>query len=144
MSKDVIITIRSKKSLDGSIEEGPEFITDGTYEFGSDAIRFSFLESAVTGMPGTKNVFLVKPQEVVLTRRGTVDANMVFRPGEYSDFMVRTEYGVLRMGLDTRRLHCALDERGGHMEIEYDLDFDKAFMGRNTFQIDVKESGMKL
>ena len=140
-SKDVVITIRSSRSLEGETQKGPEFVTGGSYEFGSDAIRFSYLENVVSGVPGTKTVFLIKPSEVLLSRRGAVDANMVFRPGECNDFLLRTAFGVLRMGVDTRRLDCALNENGGSMEIEYDLEFDKTFMGRNTFQIDVRESG---
>ena len=140
MNKDVLITIKSQQSIPGGEpEESTELITRGKYQYGKNGIRFSYMESELTGLDGTKTVFLIKPDEVVLSRKGTVNAQMVFRPGESSDFLYRTEFGFLQMGLDTKRLECSLDEHGGSMEIEYDLDFDRSFFSRNTFKIDVKE-----
>ena len=140
MNKDVLITIKSQQSLPGGEpEESTELITRGKYQYGKNGIRFSYMESELTGLDGTKTVFLIKQDEVVLSRKGTVNAQMVFRPGESSDFLYRTEFGFLQMGLDTKRLECSLDEHGGSMEIEYDLDFERSFFSRNTFRIDVKE-----
>lgn len=143
MNKDVLITIKSSQNVDGSEMEGAELITLGTYNYGKDGIRFSYMESEITGLDGTKTVFHIKPDEVVMSRRGSVNSQMVFHPGECSNFLYCTEFGMLQMGLDTRRLECALDEHGGSMEIEYDLDFEKSFLSRNTFKIDVKEKGIK-
>ena len=139
MSKEVLITIKSSQRLASGESDGVELITDGTYNYGTDGIRFSYMESELTGLDGTKTVFHIKPDEVVLSRKGTVNSQMVFRPGESSDFLYRTEFGFLQMGLDTKRLECSLDEHGGSMEIEYDLDFERSFFSRNTFRIDVKE-----
>ncbi len=143
MNKEVMITIRSSQSLDGGEAEAAELVTHGTYSFGRDGIRFSYMESELTGLDGTRTVFLIRPDEVVLSRRGSVNSQMVFHPGESSDFIYDTEYGLLQLGLDTRRLECALDEHGGSMEIEYDLDFERSFLSRNTFKIDVREKGLK-
>lgn len=143
MNKDVFITIKSSQNYDGSETEGAELITQGTYSFGKDGIRFSYMESELTGLDGTKTVFQIKPDEVVMSRRGAVNSQMVFRAGECSNFIYNTEYGLLQMGLDTRRLECALDEHGGDMEIEYDLDFEKNFLSRNVFRINVREKGLK-
>ena len=140
MNKEVLITIKSQQSLPGGEqEEGAELITRGTYQYGKKGIRFSYMESELTGLSGTKTVFLIKPDEVVMSRKGTVNSQMVFRPGESSDFLYRTEFGFLQLGLDTKRLECSLDEHGGSMEIEYDLDFERSFLSRNTFRVDVRE-----
>ena len=143
MNKDVFITIRSTQSLDGGEPEGSELITAGKYNYGKDGIRLSYMESELTGLDGTRTVFQIKPDEVVLSRRGSVNSRMVFHPGVTSDFYFSSEYGLLQMGLDTRRLEWALDEHGGDMEIEYDIDFERGFLSRNTFQINVREKRLK-
>lgn len=143
MNKDVLITIRSSQNVDGTEAEGVELITQGTYQYGKNGIRLAYMESELTGLDGTKTVFHVKPDEVVLSRRGSVYSQMVFHPGECSNFVYRTEFGLLQMGLDTRRLECALDEHGGDMEIEYDLDFERNFLSRNTFKINIREKELK-
>lgn len=139
MNKEVLITIHSVQNIDGQDREGPELITEGTYEFGTDAVRFSYMESELTGLSGTKTAFIVGPEEVTLSRRGSVNANMVFKCGEKQKFHYQTSYGSLKMGLNTHRLESNLNEHGGELEIEYDLRLEQSFLSRNRFIINVKE-----
>ncbi len=143
MEKEVVITIKSCQQLGGEERDGAELITRGTYRFKGGTARLCYDESELTGMDGTHTQFDVKPGEVVLSRRGAVDSRMVFQPGQRSDFFYRTEYGMLTLGLDTRRIDCSLDEHGGDMRIDYDLDFEHSLMSRNQFIINVKEKDFK-
>jgi uncharacterized beta-barrel protein YwiB (DUF1934 family) len=104
-----------------------------------DAIRFSYMETELTGLQGTKTDFLVTPEEVVMSRRGTVTAQMVFRKGQKQHFAYETPYGTLTMGLDTHRIENALDENGGDMEIEYDINLERSVISRNKFKINVRD-----
>ena len=142
INKDVFITIRSSQNVDGTEQEGMELVTLGDYQYAKDGARFSYMESELTGLNGTRTVVVIKPDEVVLQRRGAAYYQMVFHPGVSSNFLFQTEFGMVEMGLDTRRLKCDLGEHGGSMEIEYDLDIQKNFLSRNRFRIDVKERGL--
>lgn len=143
MSKDVLISIQSVQNLDGRDSDGPELITHGIYDYASDGIRLSYMESELTGLDGTRTTFQIFPEEVVLSRQGAVNAQMVFRQGQKRTFRYRTQMGALFMSLNTHRLECALDEHGGNMEIEYDLNFEQTFLSRNKFIINVREKELK-
>lgn len=143
MSKDVLISIQSVQNLDGRDNDGLELITQGSYDYASDGIRFSYMESELTGLDGTQTTFQIFPEEVILSRRGTVNAQMVFRRGEKRSFRYRTQLGALNMSLNTHRLEYMLDEHGGNMEIEYDLNFEQSFLSRNKFIINVREKELK-
>lgn len=143
MSKEVLISIHSVQNVDGRDSDGPELITQGTYSYAMDGIVFSYLESELTGLDGTKTTFRVLPGEVTLTRKGTVNAQMVFSRGEKRDFRYQTAIGALNMGVDTHRLEYMLDEHGGNMEIEYDLHVEQSFLSRNKFIIKVREKELK-
>ena len=41
MNKDVLITIHSIQNIDGRDCDGPELVTQGTYEYAPDGARFS-------------------------------------------------------------------------------------------------------
>ena len=138
-NKDVLITIHSIQNIDGQDCDGPEFITQGTYEYAPDGARFSYMESALTGLDGTRTDFHIKPEEVILSRRGTVNARMVFRRGEKQKFRYQTDFGALNMGLNTHRLVSSMGEHGGDVEIEYDLNFNQSFLSRNRFILNVRE-----
>ena len=143
MSKDVLISIQSVQNLDGRDNDGLELITQGSYDYASDGIRFSYMESELTGLDGTRTTFQIFPEEVILSRRGAVNTQMVFRRGEKHSFRYRTQMGALSMSLNTHRLEYALDEHGGNMEIEYDLNFEQSFLSRNKFIINVREKELK-
>ena len=136
--RDVLITIKSFQSLSGQ-KDGTELITEGKYGVDEEGIHLSYEESELTGLQGTVTAFLVKPDEVVMSRRGTVTSEMIFHKGQKQHFAYQTPYGTLTMRLDTHKVSHALDEQGGDMEIEYDLDFDRAVVSRNRFKINVRD-----
>ena len=142
-NKDVLITIHSIQNIDGRACDGPELVTQGTYEYAPDGARFSYMESALTGLDGTRTDFHIKPEEVVLSRRGAVNAQMVFRRGEKQRFRYQTDFGALNLGVSTKRLETTLDEHGGDVEIEYDLNFNQSYLSRNRFLINVREKELR-
>ena len=135
--KDVLITIRSTQQLAGSYD-GIELVTEGKYTVEKDGIHFSYMESELTGLEGTKTDFFVKPEEVVMSRQGAVTSQMIFHKGRKQHFAYETPIGTLTMGLNTHRINSALGENGGEMEIVYDLNFDTALFSRNQFKINVR------
>ena len=138
-----MITINSSHTVDGAESEGSELITQGTYSYKEGEIRFSYMESELTGLQGTRTDFLIMPTEVIMSRAGTVTSKMVFCRGKKHHFLYETQYGTLTMGMDTHRIETRLDEHGGSMEIEYDLDFERALLSRNKFTINVREKSGK-
>ena len=145
MSKEVLISIQSVQNLDGHDSDGPELITLGSYEYGEDGICFSYMETELTGLDGTKTTFRIRPpEEVILTRRGTLNAQMVFRAGEKHSFRYQTGIGSLNLSVDTKQLEMTLNEHGGDLRIEYDLTFEHSYLSRNQFIIKVREKEQKL
>ena len=143
MSKDVMITIHSIQNIDGRDCDGPELITQGTYDYAPDGVRFSYMESELTGLGGTRTDFQVRPEEIILSRRGAVNARMVFRRGEKQRFRYQTDFGALSLGVNTQRLECSLGEHGGDLEIEYDLHFEQSYLTHNRFIINVREKELR-
>ena len=139
MMKDVVIYIRS---LFGEEDEGDnaiDFTTDGLYTFDGSTACLTYLESEVTGMEGTRTSVMVMPDQVVVDRDGSVTSRMVFREGEKNAFLYETPVGSATMHMDTRGLQTRFNEHGGHMEIDYVLDMEHAFVSRNRFKLTVKE-----
>ena len=143
MNKDVLITIHSIQNIDGRDCDGPELITQGTYEYAPDGVRLSYMESELTGMGGTRTDLQIKPEEVILSRRGSVNAQMVFRRGEKQRFRYQTDFGALSLGVSTQRQESSMDEHGGDVEIEYDLNFNQSYLSRNRFIINVREKELR-
>lgn len=142
--KDVLISITGSQHAPGEPpvmngENTIQLVTGGSYQFGDGDCWLSYKESPLTGMEGTTTTFLVKGDLVTMVRKGAVNGEMKFQKGERHCFLYNTPFGGMTMGIRTQRLKTNLGEHGGSMDIIYTVDMNEVPLGRNVFQIDVKE-----
>lgn len=137
--KEVVISIHSVHSVDRDDEDTMDFTTDGLYSYDSGIGTLSYFESEVTGLEGTCTSVLVKPDEIVVDRDGSMKSRMVFREGAKNSFVYNTPYGCATMGVDTRRIKQSFNENGGSMEIDYIIDMEHVVVTRSRFQLKVTE-----
>ena len=140
MTKDVMIAIKGMQELDGLSDEGDELVTPGIYSLEGDTARFSYMESELTGMEGTKTTFEVKPTHVALIREGTVNAQMIFEQGKKHFFMYETPFGAFTMGVSTNSIKSKMHDSGGELEIRCMIDMENSVISRNVFKINVREA----
>ncbi|MGM9615244.1 MAG: DUF1934 domain-containing protein [Oscillospiraceae bacterium] len=138
--RDVIISITGVQNDPNGDKDSVELVTTGKYGMENDEIRFTYEESELTGLDGTRTTFTISPMGVVLRREGSLNSEMVFQQGRKNFFLYETPYGSATMGVDTRRIDTQLDEHGGNLELDYDIDFNHTLMGRNKFKINVREN----
>ena len=136
---DVIISITGIQRDPSGQRDAVELVTAGQYGFENGESRFTYEESDLTGLEGTRTTFTINPMGVVLRREGSLNAEMTFREGQKDFFLYETPFGSATMGVDTRKIDAKLDEHGGTMELDYAIDFNHAPVGRNKFKINVRE-----
>ncbi len=117
-----------------------ELVTDGSYTASGNAATFRYEESELTGLEGTTTTFEVAPDKVVMTREGTVNAQMVFQEGKKHYFAYETPFGAMMMGVDTHAVRSRLDDAGGDLEIRYAIDMNNNLVSRNTFHISIRKA----
>ena len=139
--KKVIIKIVGSQADDAAQEpeELAEFTTEGRYICADGCGSFTYQESELTGMAGTRTTIEFTPRSAMLTREGTVNSRMYFVRGQKNTFLYETPYGTATVGLETQRYRSTLFEHGGELEIGYVVDFDHAFVGRNQLKINITE-----
>ena len=137
--KDVVIKISSVHGLEEGGEDRIEFTTDGVYAYEDGTGYLSYMESEVTGLAGTQTSLEIRPDEVVVDRRGSITSRMVFRRGEKNCFQYETPFGMATMGMATKKISHDFNARGGRMVIDYVLDVEHAVVERSRFTLDVRE-----
>ena len=138
--RDVMISIIGiQDDANGAIDK-IELVTAGQYGFENGRSRFTYEESDLTGLSGTRTTFTIDPMGVVLRREGSLNTEMVFQAGKKNYFLYETPFGSATMGVDTRRIDAALGEHGGDLVLDYDIDFNHTPMGSNKFKINVREN----
>ena len=134
----VLLSIRGEQYFDGVDPDATELMTEGTMELTDAGMLLNYQETELTGMKGTSTTFEVKGPQVILTRTGTVNSQMVFEEGRQHTSLYETPFGELTVDIQTGRLRHNLSERGGVMEIKYSIAVEHTVTGRSSFKIRVK------
>ena len=113
-------------------------MTEGILERTAGGLRLTYQETALTGMEGTTTTFEVSGSQVILTRTGSVNSQMVFEEGRQHTSLYETPFGELSVDIQTSALRHNLTERGGLLEIKYSIAVEHTVTGRNSFKIRVK------
>jgi len=136
----VVITLRGKQYLEEGKPEAIELVTEGVMEWKSGCCTLTYLETEMTGMGSTRTVIQVCGEEVSILREGEVYTQMVFRQGKRHLSLYNTPYGEMTIGVHARHVMVDLDENGGDLELDYNIEMDHAVTGRNVFAIHVEPS----
>ena len=134
----VTLFVRGEQYFDDVDPNETELMTEGVLEVLEDGLRIAYDETSLTGMEGTTTTFWVKDSQVVLTRTGTVNSQMIFEDGKQHTSLYETPFGELPIDIQTSSLRHNLSERGGIMEIKYAIAVDHTVTGRNCFKVRVK------
>ena len=140
MEKRVNISITGKQKYEHADPDTVELVTEGQLQKADDIYTLTYQESEITGLGSTVTTIVVEGEQVTMMRAGEVNSQMVFQEGRRHLSMYNTPYGAMAVGVNTRHLYAELDEAGGDIEIDYAIEIDHAIVGRNVFQINVKQA----
>ena len=140
MKRNVVITLRGKQYLEDGKPDAIELVTEGLMEWSGERCTLTYLETEMTGLGSTKTIISIRGEEVTMMREGEVCTQMVFRQGRRHLSLYHTPYGKMTIGVNARHVMVDMDENGGDLELDYDIEIDHSVSGRNVFAIHVKPS----
>ena len=140
MEHNVVITLRGKQYYEEEQPEVIELVTEGSMTWDGECCTLTYLETEMTGMGSTRTVIQTRGEEVTLLREGEICTQMVFRQGRRHLSVYRTPYGEMTVGVNARHVLVNLDEEGGDVELDYEVEMDHVVTGRNVFAIHVARS----
>ena len=138
MEKDVVISIKGMQRYENGESDSIELVTEGRLAREGNSYTLSYQESELTGLEGTTTTFEVRGPQVILSRTGGVNSQMVFEEGKQHTSLYETPFGELAIDIQTSRLRHSLTERGGLMDLRYSISVDHSVTGRNSFKIRVR------
>ena len=138
MKKNAQITIVGTQHSEGK-PETYKLVTDGEIIEEPGRISFSYMESSLTGLEGTRTTFEVYDECTMLIREGTVSSRMMFEKGRKNYTMYETPFGGISMGVDTLNLEFRAGNGLYELFIHYTVDMDGSMISRNKFKINIRE-----
>ncbi len=141
--KNVRITVRGTQYAEGEQPQTLELITDGTFSRTADAFWIRYTESEMTDMAGVETCFRVTDDEIVLTRTGRLESEMVFRVGEKTESLYDVGVGALLLSVSAKRVWIDLGDEGGSFEFDYLVELEHTPVSSNTYRVTVSARGEK-
>ena len=139
MSKiPVMIQIRGIQKYQGQEPEIIELTTEGTMERQKEVWEIAYEESDLTGLDGVTTAFRVGPRGVILKRTGKLENQMIFMEGKRHESLYRIDIGALMIAVKATRVSTAVTERGGTLDIHYQIEIEDTAMGTVEYHVEVQ------
>ena len=140
MIKDVIIDIKGIQGIDDDTDT-IEFTTDGRFGVKDGEFFISYDEGQMFEEAlDVKTSIFIKPDSVVLQRSGAIKSRMVIAKGTRNTCFYSTPHGNLVLGIYGEKLNFNLSEKGGSLDMSYNIDSDLKLVSRNSVNISIREA----
>jgi len=142
MRDNVILSIKGTQHYEGDDDEIVELVTLGTLQRDDAGLTISYEETELTGMEGTTTKVRIENEgpRVTLLREGRINTQMIFQMGQRYLALYETPYGALSVGVQTKRLKNTVNEDGGDLEIDYNVEVNNLQTGVNLFRLNVRRN----
>ena len=138
MKYDVVLSIRGEQTYADQEPEVIELMTEGVLEKHGDGWDLSYEETALTGMEGVTTTFTVAPDQVVLTRTGKLNSQMVFREGVTHDSLYQMDFGALMLSVTAQHIDAKLGPDGGKIDLTYKIEIEKTAAGVIEYHLQIR------
>lgn len=136
--RNVIISIHSRQCMDGQ-EDTVVQEAEGLLARAGEGWTLAYREGDDSGLGDTKTILRLEPEQVTLTRLGEVNSRMIFRKGTPHTSPYETPFGTIPLTVRTHRLETALEEDGGAIEIDYQIELGGGAAGVNRLRLHVRK-----
>ncbi len=121
MRQKVHLTLTGRQKDETGETALTEHSGDGEYFEKNDCVYLLYEERPDGTDTIVKNILKLKPSVLELTRRGGINARMVFEPGKEYLTDYATPFGCLKMGISTRSLDVSREDCALRIRITYSL-----------------------
>ena len=138
MKNNVVLAIQGKQKYEDQEPEVIELVTEGFMEFRDGGWDIRYEESALTGLEGVTTTFRVEPNQIILTRTGKLNSQMVFQQGVPHDSLYQMEFGALMITVEAKFLYFDIIPEGGTIDLTYSISIENTEAGMIDYHLDIR------
>lgn len=142
MTKDVIVSIQGLQFA-GQQDQDPQAIENifpGEYHYRNNAHYVIYDEILEGEKKPIKNMIKLRANECAITKKGPVNAQLIFTKGKNTLSNYVTPFGNITMGIDTRQITIDESEDNINLHIDYVLDANYQYVADCQIDIKIRES----
>ena len=138
MNKDVLVRVSGLHiAPEGGTDIPVEVTTRGEYYFKNDR-HYLFYEEVAEGFSGTtKNRVIFSEDRLEITKKGVVNAHLLFERGNRNSTFYHTPFGNITIGIDTQSLSLSVEEDRIDVKIRYALEMNGGLVANCAISLEV-------
>lgn len=138
MKREVTLAIKGCQTYQDQEPEIIELMTDGIMEFRDGGWDISYEESELTGLAGVTTTFRVEPGKVTLTRKGTLDSQMIFQENVVHESLYQMPFGALMLSVKATQVFFDIVPDGGVIDLTYNISIENSEAGVIDYHLDIR------
>ena len=138
MKREVTLAIKGCQTYQDQEPEIIELMTDGIMEFRDGGWDISYEESELTGLAGVTTTFRVEPGKVTLTRKGTLDSQMIFQENVVHESLYQMPFGALMLSVKATQVFFDIVPDGGVIDLSYNISIENSEAGVIDYHLDIR------
>lgn len=136
--KKCLVSIKGFQTFDND-NDCIEMVADGKFQYDVEKTVAVYYESQTVCNDVRVLLKFYPNDKLIIERSGALQSTMIIQKGKrYCDFYT-TAQGKLCMGVYGESIHSELNENGGSIFCEYQLDIDGKIVSRNRIEVLLKE-----
>lgn len=139
MRKEVLVTVRGTQTNEAGEIDTITLITRGEYFLKDRSYYILYRESATSGMEGATTSLKAEAARVTLNRMGASEFRQVYEKGIHYEGSYVTPYGSMPVRILPWKVDVDLTDRGGSIDLEYEIEAGFQRLGYNKLNITVQE-----
>ena len=134
MTKDVLVQVKGTQYMDGD-SDTIEVITNGScYEKnGKWYVLYEEIMEELNAV--TKNTVKISADKVEITKKGLIQAQMVYETGKMNVCNYTTPMGLILLGITTKDISFCVEEDKLHLDIQYSLEMNGQPVSGNRLEL---------
>ena len=137
----VLLSIRGCQNYIDQEPDVIELVTEGTLEQTASGWDITYAETALTAMEGVFTTFQVAKDQIVLTRTGKLQSQMVFQEGKHHESLYRMEFGALMISVCATKILWDVSDAGGTVDLSYNISIEHTAAGTIDYHLDIRTIG---
>ena len=133
--ESVLISITAAAENGDKQSDVMRLITAGTIERQKDGYLLRYEETLDESEPSHHVCLTIAPDMVSMARTGTYETNLLFRRGQRYESLYHTPYGDMEMAIYCTKVFSRIDEKGGDVQLQYQLDMGGQFVAMHDFAL---------
>lgn len=135
---DVLVTVKGYQTVSDDTQ-CVEFKTLGKYGRKNGKSYIVYDENESFGVSVKTVIKVTDEKEIIMERSGSLDTRMIIAKGKRNNCFYRTPQGDMLLGFYGESIENRLNNVGGSLTAEYNIDINNGLLSKNKIEITLKE-----